>query len=114
MFKRLWLIVWLTAPGLALADDYSPPQLKSWQAYCASELDGDEAFCACVLDAQVREIGAEKVRINLDSMIVDDPDATEADADAANDRLGDISEETFGETLMLFELSLETAMGGCE
>lgn len=108
------LLLWIALPATASAADFSASEMKAWKAYCASELEGDAAFCSCLLEEQVKEIGHDKVKLNLMSMIPDTPGATEAEIEAANAALDKVSEKSFGDTLMLFELSLDTAIGSCE
>lgn len=113
LITAVLMTVSLASTGSA-ADNFSASQQKAWQSYCQSELDGQPAFCDCLLKAQVSEIGDKTVRLNLDSMVVDNPKASDADIDAANKAMESVSEKDFGDALMLFELSLDTAMQNCE
>ena len=116
--KKRYIIGLLLAASLSAtasaAGDFSAAQKAAWQAYCKSELDGDKPYCECLLKAQVAEIGDKTVRLNLDSMVADSPTASAADIAAANKAMESVSETDFGQELMLFELSLDTASEQCQ
>jgi len=114
LISGLLLAASAAAPASAPTGDFSTSQLSAWQEYCQSELDGDAPFCDCLLKAQVSEIGAKAVHLNLNSMVVDNPSASEADIATANAAMDSVSEKEFGDTLMLFEMSLDTASEKCQ
>ena len=108
------LLAGAASTAASAAGDFSPAQLNAWQIYCESELDGDNAYCDCLLKAQVDEIGDEAVRVNLNSMIADNPNSNKSDSAAANKALESISEKDYGNYLMLFELGLDMVSAQCE
>ena len=62
-------------------------ELNAWGAYCTSQLDGNQSLCACVLDKQVQQNDQALVSGALLQMVGDDPNATDSDNKAANNKL---------------------------
>jgi hypothetical protein len=62
-------------------------ELNAWSAYCTSQLDGNPALCACVLDKQLQQNDQSLVSGTLLQMVGDDPNATDSDDNTAANKL---------------------------